>query len=426
MPIKARLETLAQLSQEDKSALKAIYRHRCLDEALLQKFFYGREDDGQNGFTLKRIQWFIQQELLGIDEFGDGHCVFYLTNRGLQTVRELYDCPMYVIDKKTGNKVYDVTAKQLQPANKLLDHQLHLNELSLDIETRCGLPDGCYKDSKFASDFTYAQPDGVFELPGFDLFIEMDMAHERVADLCEKWEHYRNYRSSREYYLRRDKRIIVLFATENIKRSLAYRRSKVLESLSRSVFDLIGETFDCYIGPSSEMAAVAERLISPQSGQEAFERLGMFLQEQMGFSFARPNAIREACGESYLYMRQLNEQKRPLVRDGRPQNFFMENYLDRPASVLRRIVTFGRTSSVLTPSMGRTVPLLVVVPDELSIYQDLAAVGGLGVQEVFFTTVKRLNERLFPEAVFQFDQLGNRYHFTDYSYQTRVHEKKGG
>lgn len=423
MPIKARPEVLNQLTIEDKAALMSVYWHRCLDEAQLRQFFYSNLEAKTNDYTLGRIQWMVQNELLEIDVFGeDEHCVFYLTNRGLQTVRAFYETPLYVIDSKTGRKVYDVTSRQLQPANKLLNHQLHLNTLSLDIQQRCGLPDTCYKDSKFASNFTYAQPDGVFELPAMDIFLEMDMAHERLSDLLRKWDHYRNYLSSREYYLRRNKRIIVLFATENIKRGIAYRRSKVLSSISRSIFDILGEQFDCYIGPSTEMAQIAESIIKGEQDQ-AFNTIGSFLQSQCGFSFSRPRKVKELCGESYLYMRRTvtfpNEYQ---------QTFFLENYLNRSVSVLHKIAAYEHTCSILFANGRLPIPLLVIVPSEDAIYQDLKAIDHLYTTNVLFTTAKRLKEKPFLEALFQFDQMGNRYHFADNNYAptSKIHEKKGG
>lgn len=421
MLTKAGTEILSQLNQADREVLKAVYRLRSLDEPLMQRFFYAAEDDGINEFTRKRIQWFVRQEVLGIEEYGEGQCAFYLTQRGIQVTRELFDKTLYTVNRD-GKKVYEVTAGALRPAKKLLNHQLHLNTLALDIIQQCGLPEDCYKDSKFADSFTYAQPDGVFELPDMDIFLEMDMAHERVAELLRKWEHYRTYFSSRDYYLRRNKKIIVLFATENIKSGLALRRSKVLESLARGAFDLFGENFDCYIGTSEELSALTKRLLAKEN---SFSETGYFLQSQFGFSFSRPASVKEKCGEEYLYMRQLNEHRQVTVRDGRPQRFFVENYMERPVTVLHRIAVFPQTTALLSSVTRVPVPLLVLVPSEDMIYRDLRAVNALGVPDVYYTTMERLKGWTFPEALFGFDQTGNRFHFTDYAFSDKIHEKRG-
>lgn len=421
MLTKAGAEILAQLTENDKAMLRGIYRLRSLDEFLMQRFFYSSEDDGVNEFTRKRIQWFVRQEVLGIEEYGEYQCSFYLTQRGIQITRELFDKTLYTVNRE-GKKIYEVTAGMLRPAKKLLNHQLHLNALALDIMCQCHLPEDCYKDSKFADAFTYAQPDGVFELPDMDIFLEMDMAHERVAELLRKWEHYRTYLSSRDYYLRRNKKIIVLFATENIKSGLALRRSKVLESLARGAFDLFNDRFDCYIGTSDELAVLAQHLIAQKN---SFSEIGYFLQSQFGFSFSNPITVREKCGEEYLYMRQLTERRQIAIRNGRPQHFFVANYLERPVSILHRIAVYPQTTALLMSVTKNPVPLLVLVPNEDMIYRDLRAVNALGVPNIYYTTMKRLKEFPFPEALFSFDQTGNRFHFTDYAFSEKKHEKRG-
>lgn len=421
MPIKARPETLAQLTSMDKAALKAMYQYRCINESLLQKYFYQKHDDGKNNFTRNRIKWFIHEELLEVDEYGEGECAFYLTNRGLQTVRALIETPLYTIDSKTGRRVYDITSASIRTPIKLLNHQMLLNELALNIESRCDLPLFCYKDNKFASNFRYAQPDGVFELPDFDIFLEMDTSSERLVALKRKWEHYRNYFSSREYYLHRNKKIIVLFATENIKRNFEQRRSTVIKSLSNTIFDLFGENFECYIGPSSSVAKTAEHIIK-RKPLDNFRKVGYFLQSQMGFVFSTPAAVRDACNETYLLMCRRDDFGKPRIIDGRVQMYFLENYLHRPISVLSRILHYPRTETLLSPVFRNVVPMIVLVPDEDSIFRDLQSSNGFGVPNVFFVTESRLRELPLPEALFQFDQLGNKYHFTDLSFANQVIE----
>lgn len=123
-------------------------------------------------------------------------------------------------------------------------------------------------------------------------------------------------------------------------------------------------------------------------------------------------------------MRQVDGSGETLIQDGCPQEFFLENYLSRPIASLKRAITHGHTQSLLRGKFP-AAPLLLLVTDEQSIYKDLRAADGLGLENVFFITERRLKERIFPNALFQFDQAGNRYHFADYSYSKTVHEKKG-
>lgn len=423
MPIKARPETLAMMTAADKEVLMAIYRHRCLNEPLIHEYFYSDEPDG---FTLSRLREFNSHDLLDFVEYGDSeYPAIFLSARGIQTLRELYQIPVHTVDEETGKKNRPICrASNLKMPEVLLNHQMHLSAFALAIEARIkGKVSYEYQDNKFIDSCTYAQPDGIFILPNCDLFLEMDMAHERQADLRAKWAHYRNYLSARERYLGRPKKIVVLFATENIKKGgIATRRKSVMTSLSKTIFDLFNEDFECYIGPGEELVDIAADLAMPAGGDLPITG---FLTSEYGFKFSRPNIVPDVCGESYLYMRKLNKSGGVLSQDGRLQNFFLEDYTKRPISVLKRAISFPHTSSILRPALKREVPLLLLVPDEKSIYQDLASVDSLGTPGVYFTTGERLKEKPFPEALFRFDQLGKMYHFDDFSLKNDIFEKMG-
>jgi len=421
MPIKARPETLAMMTPADKEALMAIYRHRCLDEPLLHQYFYS---DKPKNFTLSRLRTFNAEGLLDIVEYsGSEFPAIFLSSRGIQTLRELCEIPVFTIDEETGKRHMEIQrAANLKMPKILLNHQMHLNAFALAIEARIkGKISYEYQDNKFIDSCTYAQPDGIFILPRCDLFLEMDMAHERQSELKTKWGHYRNYLSARERYLKRPKKIVVLFATENLRPGgLATRRKSALTSLSKTIFDLFSEDFECYIGPSGELVEIAAQLAL---GESIFPETPACLFSELGFKFSRPNIVRDICRETYLYMRKLKDGGGVLFQEGRPQNFFLEDYTKRPVSVLKRAVSFPHTASLLQPVLKREIPLLLLCPDERSIYQDLTSVCALGTPCVYFTTEARLRERPFPEALFRFDQLGKMYHFDSFSLNSEVFEK---
>ena len=176
--------------------------------------------------------------------------------------------------------------------------------------------------------------------------------------------------------MKRPKKIVVLFATENLRPGgMATRRKSVLASLSKTIFDLFCENFECYIGTSAELVKIAAQLALEGPGLPG---IAPYLSSEMGFKLSRPTIVRDACRESYLYMRQLSEKGGVLIQDGRPQNFFLEDYTQRPVSVLKRAASFSHTASLLQPVLKREVPLLLLCPDERSIYQDMASVDALG------------------------------------------------
>lgn len=405
-------EALAMLTPEDRKVLHGIYKHRCLNEEQLAKYFYQHLDDGKNDYTLYRIRILRDAGFIEVYEYGeDQKCVFYLTHMGVQFVRDTSEVSLVRTEARGGAK-YEINCSALRVGENLLSHQTELNTLGLEIERRCGIDPQCYKDSVFAANFSYAQPDGVFELPEFDIFLEMDMGNERQPALRRKWNHYRTYLNSRDYYLRRDKKIVVLFATQRVT-NLESRRKSVVKSISEMIFDLVGPNLDFYIGNSEEMIRVAERLVNGTPGW--FQRVGSFFQKNMDAAFSKPGVITEACREPYLYMKLPGEKGR---------EFLFEDYSNRQMLGLKRAVTYASTQSLLAAKVGRTIPLLVLAPSEDAIFRDLRSVDALAVPNVYYVTPARLRERSFYEALFQFDKLGNRFHFTDLSLTEQVHEIK--
>lgn len=421
MLVKVRANDLAVLTDEDKKAIQSIYRHRCLDENQLAKYLYAELDDGENGYTLERLRVLMEAGFIDFYEYDEGRKhVFYPSVLGVQLVRDLSGVPLYRVRKNGKRRNYEATAKELRMSDHLLDHQTRLNTLSLELERRCGLAPDSYKDSKFASNFTYAQPDGVFELPEFDVFLEMDMGHERGPALRSKWEHYRTYFNSRDYYLRRNKPIIVLFALEQVRR-VSLRGSTVIRSLSQTVFEMVGSGFDCYLGTNEELYEIGERVIKSLQ-PPAYQQAEGQLRNRFGFRISRPKAIQEICGIPFLYMWMPDERGKVAVLDGRPQEFLLEDGTDRRVGSLKQAAYYSQTQAGIMRQFGRNIPLLMIVSDEARIKRDLIAADAMAVPDVYFTTVKRLAKDPFCSALFQFDALGRRFHFENASLTRYVHE----
>lgn len=410
MSFKVRPESAAILTAEDHSVLHAIYQHRCLNEEQLSRFFYSGLDDGKNGYTLDRINALIEAGFIESHEYKPDRWVYFLTYTGVQYVRDTADRSMYRILDRSGRKKYEATAGELLLPNSMLDHQCRLNDLALNIISACKLDPSCYKDNLFASNFTYAQPDGVIELPEFDLFLEMDMGHERSRALREKWEHYRAYFRSRDYQLHRNKKVIVLFATENVK-NIVIRRRTVVRSLAQYSMDLIGPMFDCYIGPNKQVLTAAKNLIV--GGSPEFEQAKALLKKVHGCRPGWSKIINASdWGDGHFW-------KIP----GGGTLVLVDGY-SRPMSELKRIAYFGQTLASLRNTPYQNLRLLVLVPGEIDIFRDLLGAELQPEAVVHYVTLERLQKDTFHEALFVFDQLGNRYHFAQPDLKELCYEKQ--
>jgi len=47
----------------------------------------------------------------------------------------------------------------------------------------------------------------------------------------------------------------------------------------------------------------------------------------------------------------------------------------------------------------------------------------MGTDDVYYTTLERLERLSFPEALFQFDRAGQKYHFANSGLVKRVYEE---
>ncbi|MBR2895805.1 MAG: replication-relaxation family protein [Oscillospiraceae bacterium] len=376
-------------------ALNHIYAFRCLSEDLLHRYVYKHTNEND---TLNEIRRLVDRNLIDIMELNNDFCVFCLTTAGIRIVRELSPEPLYRLNKRTGERIYEVEAKELRPIRAMIKHQLCLNELSLMIQERCSIPLSCYKDSKFLQHFTYVQPDGAFDLMGYSVFLETDMDHEAGTELVWKWNHYRNYFSSTDYYLRRNKPVVVLFALENISR-VELRRKTVVRTLMKTAFDLIGSNFDCYIGSSRQVT-------------EIFANLYYGIQPDF-------SAVMKEHGYQCPVMQSEGE---PRYYQNRNRGIYIHSYEDRSIRKLKYALTFQQYSRQL-PGEKRA-PLLLVCNNEREIFKDLSSCEMMCPENVFFTTRKRLQTSPLHRAVFQFDELNNRVHFADEAWTKRIHEKK--
>ena len=397
------------ITPEDHNALHGIYRHRCLNDRQLAEYFYKDLDDGKNDYTLMRINELVENWLIDAHEYKPGIWVYFLTKRGVQYVRETSGRIMYSFKERSGKKQYEASAGSLWMKDQILDHQCRLNDLALEILRTCSLDSACYKDNLFATNFCYAQPDGVLELPDFHIFLEMDMGNEESKILREKWTHSRNYFLSRDYQLYRKKRIVVLFATENVKK-LAARRKIVIRSLAETSMDLLGPMFECYIGNNEEMIKVARELISGQSWHEA-----TFLAQLRQAGVAVVNRPPEFV--------QAGER---LCRLPDKQCILAINGYKRPVALLKRIAYWEQYTARLDRTPYVNMRMLVLAPSENEICRDLFHSGLARClnTNILFVTLNRLQEKPLHEAVFVFDQLGNQYHFTDPNMRDLFYEKR--
>lgn len=409
-------EALDAMTTADKEAIMAIYNHRCLDEKLLYKHFYSKEDI-KRAYTEERIHELTQMGYLTHVDYGGEYSALFLSEAGVACANRLMVEP--------DPTMKPVTSYRLKMKEQIIRHQLALNSMALEFEGEAKKRKIPYRyyDGKFMEFNAEVLPDALIQTNEYDIFLEMDMATEGTPDLLYKWSNYRSYLNTTNF-LCKDKKTIVLFILGNVTEP-GVRRYYVLSSIGQGLLDKITRKFDIYIDTPDRLLDLLfnELLTPPDNIKDIQSALRMH-----GFSLTPAKPLNEfVIGPSYeFYTRMLsNKSKQVMVKDGRVQEFLLDNAINYlPASCLTKVVGHNSITLGLTAKAGRTIPYLVVVEEEKLVSADLSSVNARGVRNIYFTTLQRLRDSVtFPEALFQIDQMGRLSHFSDFSLSEPVYER---
>lgn len=428
MPVrKPDLDMIAAMSSVDKMVLQSIYQHRCLNEDLLYQFFY-RKMDASRTFAARKIRWMLQKGLIEPVEYGEDFPALFLTTLGIETYRYLFNIPKEIMDLDTGkmkNALRLAGSLKMKPNN--LRHQMALNQFELAFEEQAaGEIAFTYQDEKFLDLYTVIRPDGLIQFNQVDLFLEMDMSTEKSDALLSKWNHYREFLKSREYRYK-DRKTIVLFILNSVQMA-EQRRQTVLSTLQIGLLDALDSCFEIYVDTPEKLLDLIFNRLAPNSVRfsQSIAALTKDIADRHGFICSSSAFMDEIAPytEFFAYIRKLNFNRRILVQDGRPQEFLLDVFWDRPLSVLKKIVYYNHMSAAMLKHLSRKIPYLVVLPEENSFYTELKLMRGMDYSDIYFTTSERLRQMDFPEALVQYDAMGNLFHFTDYGLRQRVFERK--
>lgn len=422
------LEILKKLTSTDLNLLHHLYLYRCLSFKQAKDFIYKREEEELDTFLKEYIRPLLHLGVVEKVEYLPDEYVLFLTTSGVDAVRYSKEIPLEIFnpDTKIVKRGY-YRAGELRMNSRLVNHQVFLNQFVLEFQEMAKEREMKWKyyDEKYVSQYFTIRPDGLIQLFDTDFFLEMDMGTETKKQLLEKWNHYRDFVRSSEF-TNKERKIMILFITENVK-NVEARKDLIRFTAINQISDLFQDTFDMVIGSKDELLHLLFNILIPNIHQTNEEKDAVLQslkeqhQLQVDFAFPLKPALNDADYE--FYIRKVNEDKRIVVENGRLQEYVMDDYTSQPLSVIQRIQYHQRNSNVFYLKFKRRIPYIVVGKNESSLLHDLKTADALTVEQVYFTTPKRLKERPFHEALFQFDIQGDIYHFTDSGLQQRVLEE---
>lgn len=420
-------EILKILSRRDIEALKSIYDHRCLSASQIYRLHYMIESESDelisDSYCNKKLAELEDMEMLESVEHNVGN-VYFLTTKGVNLIRFCYDLPTNIYDFEKGiiERGY-YRAFELKISDKYINHQISMNEFLIKFQLMRQDIYWKYYDEKYISDFRNIRPDGLLRMLDIDFFLEMDMATESKKQLYDKWDNYRRFLDSNEFsYLER--KVVVLFITENTANPQA-RVDLVKHTLGARLMDKVDINFDIHIGTTEDILKFLDYQIKKSKNKiKSIEDKIVDELSNNGFSVVPGEQLSKNFNnvEYDYYARKLDKNKHIVKEGDKFQEFIVDSYNFEPFSVLKKIAFLNLSNVFFREKAGRELCYLIVGETEEGLYRDLKIMDLLVVDNVYYTTLDRLKEKKLPEAIFQFDFLGNVHSFKDMGLQDRKFE----
>lgn len=410
-------DILRTFSQRDMDALKSIYSYRCLSLSQIYELHYKKsarsKEDVSDMYCRKKISDFSGLDLIEKTVYGE-HEVFFLTSRGVDVVKSYFDLPANIYDgKKQAVRRGYYRASELKISDKYINHQVHTNQFLIDFAVKEYDILWKYYDEKHISHFTGIRPDGLLAFADVDFFIEMDMGTESKKQICDKWVNYRNFLNSSEYHSM-ERKIVMLFVIEGVTK-IEERINLVKHTIADSFMDAIDSGFDVYVNTSENLLKMIEaKYIVPLGSDASFlSDCKASLIEEHGFDIAPGHKVTGFFNgmEFSFYGRRRTATNTIIVENNKVQEYVFDEYSFAPFSVLKKIAYLEQGNLYFRQKFAREISYVVIVESEKQIYYELKMLDLLGIYNVYYTTLERLKEKSFHEALFQFDAMGNIHFF---------------
>ena len=405
------------LNKIDLEVLHQIYLLRCLTINQIYINFYEDSFIGIQQFKDKKVSVLVQLGVVEEVYFSNNNSALFLTKLGIDVVIDAYQIPINIVDIETnGIRRGYYRASELKMLAKNIPHQVHLNQFMLDFKTiyeNSELPlTWEYFDEKYVSMYTKIRPDGMISILDTDLFLEMDMSTESKAQLIDKWKHYKAFLNSVEHR-NNDRKVIVLFIVDNT--NLIENRKNLIKLTAQDiVLNDIDDKFEIIVGTKEELLQEVFQVIIPNLMETNYKK-GKLTAALCNLGFdvvsAIPFANKLSNSDYGYFIRKLDESNNLVIENSKVQGYFIDYYTNNSISFLAKIAYLDRNLSNFHYYYKWTPSYILVCDDITRLYNDLKLFKLDCTNNVYFTTLDRLQTLPFHESLFQFNFDGDMYSF---------------
>lgn len=417
-----------KLSKKDTEMMYAIYQFRCLDVRQAHHYFFP-EYERRDIFEVKKLYPLMDMELIELVPYKNGVAIFLL-REGVDIIRDEYELSTHIVDEETlAVKRGYYSAGELRMNPRLVNHQVGLNQFVLMFQDRA--PEDLnwkHYGEKFVSSYFGIRPDAMIRLFDIDIFLEQDMNTESEYQLLAKWDNYRTFLRSKEHEMN-PRRIKVFFIVDNIVREKTIQRRKDLVRYTAvdGLIDCFDDYFDIVVGTREELLDYAFDWLVPtlQLANPKHNEFIQTMQYRHDFIVRDADKLTTFLDDTYDFIAyRTDANNNLLVENGRIQEFLVEDATFSPLGMMQKVDFHKRNSASFRRTMNRGISTIFIVDDEDETEKNLKLASLMGTDQVFYTTMERLERLDFHEAVFAFDSLGNRFHFANTGLVERVIEKE--
>ena len=417
-----------ELSNIDLKVLYNIYMYRCLSLNQIYTNFYANKykfNEYIDTVINKLKKFNLIEEVL----FNSSSVALFLTKTGIDIIKEVFDLDTNIIDtNKNIIKRGYYRAYELKMLPRLIPHQIYLNQFALDfanLYNHANLKQAWnYYDEKYVSQYNVIRPDGLIRIKDMDFFLELDMASESVAQLEEKWTHYRKFLNSREF-LENDRKILVFFILENTNNP--EKRKQIIKKTANGISDLIKNNFDIYIGTREELLRkiFLEIIPNEEFNNKQLEILRTILKAK-NFKVDKAYSLKKALNDTeYMYyMRMLDENNNIVIKNNKVQEFLIDYYDGSSMSIFNKWIYFNKNNAYFNNVYKRDIRLIIICNNISNLKADKTLLNIYNDENIYFTTLEDLkNKEHLHEALYQIDNMNNLFSFFNENLNTRDYKE---
>lgn len=403
------MASIDKLKEEDFTTLSHLYLYRAIDIEQLMRYVYDVDTSipSGKGNRTRIVNRLVNEGVVTKTEYQYNRFALQITNKGIDAVRYERGIPkvLWNNEDKSIKKGY-YTAASLKLSDRLINHQVHLNQFMFEFGERVKdfkLTNGQgltwnYFDEKHNSKFVGMRPDGIITFLDTDFFIETDMATESKKQLEEKWMNYRRFMNSSEF-IHKERKIVVLFVLEGIieSKKLERRKQMVKSTINDKLLDKVSGDFEIIVGSRKELISYIFESFLPEMFQKSPVKNSILSYfKKHGYSTSYGFLLNEPLnGDFYeYYIRQLDENGDIIFKLDEAQEFFLDFYEDYKLSVLHKIAWFEQNAGLFEEHFHRRPKLIVVVDDMNRVFEDFRIIGRsvLGVHGIYFISLSQFDK----------------------------------